>query len=139
MEKIWRCPKCKRIFKRAKQQHSCTIHPVEKHFERKEYAKEIYNHLKRVIKKKIRPFIVESLPCCIHFVTKDAYTFAAVYGLKDKIRLHLVSGELPKGVCVKEFSKLSSSRYLYSIDVASKDEIDAELVKRIRQAFHFVN
>jgi len=138
MEKIWKCPKCKRIFKRAKQQHSCTFYPVEKHFERKEYAKELYNHLKSVVKKKVGPFIVESLPCCIHFVTKEAYTFAAVFALKDRIRLHVASGELPKSSRVKKSLKISFVRYLYSIDITTKNEIDTELIERIKQAFHFV-
>jgi hypothetical protein len=132
MEKVWKCPKCKRIFKKPNQQHSCTVYPVEKHFERKEYAKELYNHLKSVIRKKVGPFRVESLPCCIHFVTKDADTFAAVFALKDRIRLHIASRELPKGIRVKKSSKISSLRYLYSIDITNKNEIDADLVERLK-------
>ena len=138
MEKIWKCPKCKRIFKRAKQQHSCTVYPIEKHFERKEYAKELYDNLKTAIKTKVGPFKVESLPCCIHLVTKGAYTFAAVYALKDRIRLHIASGEPPKGTRVKQSSKISSVRYLYSIDITNKNEIDAELIERIKLSFHLV-
>jgi hypothetical protein len=139
MKKIWKCPKCKRIFKRAKQQHSCISYPIEKHFERKEYAKELYGNLKKIVQKRVGSFRVESLPCCIHFVTKGAYTFAAVFVLKDRIRLHIASEELPKSDRVKKSSKISSMRYLYSIDIKNKDEIDAEFIGRIKQSFHSVN
>lgn len=132
-EKIWKCPKCKRIFQKAKQQHSCTIYSIETHFERKEYAKELYDYLKKEVKKKVGPFIVESLPCCIHFVNKKAYTFAAVFAMKDRIRLHIASEELPKDV--KKSSKISALRYMYSIDIKNKKEINAELIKNIKQSF----
>ena len=136
-EKIWKCPKCKRIFKKEQQQHSCTVYTVEKHFERKEYAKELHGYLKKELEKKVGQFIVESLPCCIHFVTKDAYTFAAVFALKDRIRIHIASSELPKGV--ENSSKISKVRYLYSIDVKNKKEIDAKLIEQIKKAFQGPN
>jgi hypothetical protein len=30
-------------------------------------------------------------------------------------------------------------RYLYSIDIKNKNEIDAEFMEKIKQAFHFVS
>ena len=88
MKKIWTCPKCGRRFRRENQIHSCTVYPVEKHFERKDYAKTLYDALRTMINEAVGNFYVESLPCCIHFVT-DAYTFAAVYALRKKIRIHI--------------------------------------------------
>lgn len=134
-EKLWKCPKCKRIFRRNKQQHSCAFYPAEKHFEGKAYAKKLYGYLKSTVRKKVGPFTVESLPCCIHFVNKKAYTFAAVFALKDRIRIHLASEKEQKSSHIKEFSKMSSFRCLYSIDIKDKTEIDAELVRLLKQVF----
>src|SRR5512136_1743666 len=86
--KLWICSTCKRKFEKKNQVHSCTIYPLDRHFKGKETMKPLYEKLKNEIKKDIGPFWVESLPCCIHFVTSPAYTFAAVYALKDRIRIH---------------------------------------------------
>ncbi len=134
-DKIWKCPKCKRIFRKIGQQHSCVSYPIEKHFERKEYAKKLYNHLKTAMRKKIKPFTVESLPCCIHFVNKEAYTFAAVFALKDRIRIHIASGKKPEDSRIEEYSKISFSRYLCSIEIKDRTEIDASLITLLEQSF----
>lgn len=136
--KIWKCPKCRRIFRREKQQHSCTVYPVEKHLVGKPYAKGLFLALKEIIKKRIGPFIVESLPCCIHLVNKKAYTFAAVYAMKDRIRLHLVSEMILKGRRFAKPTKMSAKRYLYSVDIKKKSEIDAGLLGVLTKAFDLV-
>lgn len=53
--------------------------------------------------------------------------------MKDRIRLHIASEELPKDV--KKSSKISALRYMYSIDIKNKKEINAELIKNIKQSF----
>jgi uncharacterized C2H2 Zn-finger protein len=134
-EKIWKCPKCRRIFRKEKQQHSCKSYPIENHFKGKPYAKDLYSFLKSAIKNNIGPFTVESLPCCIHFVNKKACTFAAVYALRNGIRMHLASGQKPKGPRIKASARISSLRYLFSIDIKDKAGIDAELMGLLKEAY----
>jgi hypothetical protein len=139
MEELWVCPKCKRKFEKKNQVHSCTIYPVEKHFEGKgEVARSLYNELEERIKKDIGPFNVESLPCCIHFV--GTYTFTAVYALKNKIRIHFPLDYELRSPRINKYSQVSKSararyRYMYSIDIDKKDEIDKELVDWLQQAY----
>lgn len=135
MKKIWTCPKCKRKFEKKGQVHSCKIYPLDKHFESKEeIARSLYNTLKTSIEKNIGPFKVESLPCCIHFVS--TYTFAAIFALKDKIRIHFTLNYKLRSSRIDKFSQMSSNRYLYSIDIEKEEEIDKELISWLKQSYN---
>lgn len=113
------------------------VYPLNKHFKGKEeVARPLYNKLKAEIEKSIGPLKVESLPCCIHFVTtSDAYTFAAVYALRDKIRLHFGLDHEVKSSRIDKFAKTSANKYMHSIDIKSAREIDKELISWLKQAY----
>ena len=134
MTKKWTCPKCKRVFQKKNQGHSCTVYPVEKHLKNKDYAKKLYSELKKIIRKKIGNFKIESLPCCIHFVS--SYTFAAVYALKNKIRIHFTLDYKLDSSRIDKFNQMSAKRYLYSIDIEKEDEIDKELISWLKKAYN---
>lgn len=135
MEKKWKCPKCGREFAKKGQSHSCNIYPLDKHFKGKEdVARPLYNRLKSVIEKNIGPLKVESLPCCIHFVSD--HTFAGVYALRDKIRIFFtLDYRLKSSRINKRFTQMSANRYLYTIDIGNEDEIDKELISWLKQAY----
>lgn len=141
MANIWKCPKCGREFEKKNQQHSCTFYPLDKHFKGKEeIAGPLYNTLKAKIEKDIGPFKVESLPCCIHFVkASSVYTFAAVYALRDRIRIHFGSNREMKSPRIDKSAKTSASKYMHSIDVKNAKEIDTELISWLRQAYNLKN
>ena len=132
--KSWKCPKCGRKFERKGQQHSCTIYPVAKHLKGKEFASELYNELKARIKKTAGPFSIESLPCCIHFVSN--FTFAGVYAMKDRIRLHLMLDRKISSKRIRRFSKISANNYMYEVDVKDKKELDKELMGWLKESYN---
>ena len=135
MKKLWTCPKCKRQFEKKGQVHSCTVYPLEKHFKGKEeIARPLFNVLKDKIEKNIGPLKIESLPCCIHFVS--SYTFAAVYALKNKIRIHFTLDYKLNSSRIDKFSQMSANRYLYSIDIEKEDKIDKELISWLKTAYN---
>ncbi len=135
MKNLWKCPKCKREFEKKNQVHSCTIYPLDKHFKGKEgIARPLYNKLKAKIKKEIGPLKVESLPCCIHFVSN--YTFAAVYALRKKIRIHFTLDHKVESSKIDKWSRASTNRYLYSIDIENEKQIDKELISWLKQAYN---
>ncbi len=136
MNKLWQCPKCKREFKNKNQAHSCTNFPLEKHFENKPYAKELFLHLKREIEKHIGPLKIESPPCCIHFV--GSYTFGGVWALKDKLRIDFRLDSEIKNKKIWKMVKMSPNRYLYFVEIKDKKEIDRELLGWIKKAY-FLN
>jgi hypothetical protein len=128
----WTCPKCKRQFEKKNQAHSCVSYPLTNHFKGKEYAKSLFEHLKKEVAKHIGPLKIESLPCCIHLVSN--YTFGAVWALKDRIRIDFrVDGKIKtkKPFCV---NRISANRYLYYFDLMDKSDIDQELLNWIGQS-----
>ena len=133
----WRCPKCKREFQNKNQMHSCTSFALEKHFEGREKAFELFNDLKEKIIKNIGPIKIESLPCCIHFVS--SYTFAACWATKNNIKIDF---SLDKEIKIKRNHKvnhMSQNRYLYYMDINSEKEIDTELIGWLKNSYHLKN
>ncbi len=136
MAGIWKCPKCGRLFQRAGQQHSCTAYPVEKHLKGKDVAKPLYGLLLKKIRKDAGAIRIESLPCCIHLVNpSNGYTFGAVYALRDRIRVHFTVGREIKSKRLGKFVRMSSARYLYSIEARSAEELDGEMLALMKEAY----
>lgn len=136
MSSFWTCPKCKRLFANKNQVHSCRFFPVVKHLEGKgKLANSLYEILKEKIKKEIGFFRIESLPCCIHLVKDPAYTFAGVYILKDKIRIHFTLSYKLENPRIDKFSQMSANRWLYSLDVKQEEEIDKELLGWLKKGY----
>ena len=135
--KSWKCPKCGRKFEKNKQPHSCTIYPVAKHLKGKEAAAELYNELKIKIKKAAGPFKIESLPCCIHFVTAfTTFTFAAVFAMKDRLRLHFTLDHKIASPRIRRYSQIATSRHMYEVDIKDKKEINKELLVWLKEAYN---
>lgn len=131
--KLWECPKCKRQFKRKGQTHSCKISPIEQHFSNKEKGKELYEKFQMILKDKFGDFKIESLECCIHFVS--TFTFVAVKIFKDKIRIDFSLNEKLESKKIKQSIQMSANRYLYYIDIYNEKEIDEELLNWIQKAY----
>jgi Domain of unknown function (DUF5655) len=131
-KKLWTCPKCKRKFERKGQSHSCRPYPLAQHFENKPVGKLLYQKLKQAIKGELGNFKVESLECCIHFVS--TFTFAAVKILKDKIRVDFSLSRKIKSNRITYFTPMSAHRFLYCIDVITEEDIDQELMDWIKEA-----
>ena len=134
MKKLWKCPKCKREFKNKNQVHSCTSFSLKKHFENKPYAKELFLHLKQAIENNVGPLKIESPPCCIHLVSN--YTFAAVWALKDKIRIDFRIDSKIESKRIWKMIQMSTNRYLYFLEIKDKQEVNKELLGWIKKAYY---
>ena len=134
MSPVWRCTKCGRKFAKTNQAHSCAVFPLAKHFRNKPLAQALFLHLKGRIKNTIGPVKIESLPCCIHFVS--SYTFGAVWAMKNGIRMDF---RLARSIKSKRFWKtvhMSPHRHLYYVEVRDKKEIDSELLGWLKESYH---
>lgn len=131
-KRLWTCPKCKRKFERRGQVHSCKPFPLAQHFADKEEGKHLYQLLRRAIKSAVGPYKVESLQCCIHFVSRSA--FAAVKIFKNKIRVDFTLSRIIKEKRIRHSTPMSAHRYLYCVDVMTADDIDAQLIEWIKEA-----
>lgn len=130
--KLWSCPKCGRQFERTGQTHSCNYFPLEQHFAGKPTGKLLYEAFKKEIKNKLGSFKIESLHCCIHFVS--TFTFAAVKIYKDKIRIDFSLSRKLTNKRIIEVIQMSAHRYLFVMDVYNETEIDKELTDLINEA-----
>lgn len=130
---MWKCPKCKREFKKKNQSHSCVIYPIEKHFKNKEYSTDLFKKLVKKIEKDIGEVKIESLPCCIHLVSN--YAFSGVWLLKDSIKLDFrVDYPIESKRMLKE-AVLSKNRYSYYLELKNEDDIDKEFMKWMKDAY----
>lgn len=132
MSVLWTCPKCGRQFIRHGQTHSCNRFPLAQHFEGKPSGKLLYEKFKRAVKEQIGSFKIESLECCIHFVS--TFTFVAVKIFKDKIRVDFSLSRKIKNRRISHSFQMSANRYLYVIDILDEKDIDEELIEWIKKA-----
>ena len=93
----------------------------------------MYQALKAAVRGQIGRFRVESLQCCIHFVS--AITFTAVRIFKDKLRVEFSLNREIKSKRIKRRIQMSARRYLYFVDVIKQEEIDKDLMGWLRQAY----
>jgi Domain of unknown function (DUF5655) len=129
---LWRCPKCKRQFERHGQPHSCKPFPLEQHFVGKDSSKVLYEKFKQSVRKQVGSFKIESLECCIHFVS--TFTFAAVKPYKSKIQVEFDLGHNIKSKRIDKSVRMSTNQYLYYVNIFNEEEIDEELMEWIQEA-----
>jgi len=129
---LWKCPECGRKFKRHGQTHSCRPFPLEQHFVNKPRGRLLFSKFKQAAKKQVGYFKLESLECCIHFVS--IFTFAAVKILKDKIRVEFSLGRELKKRHITKSLQMSAHRYLYYVDILNEEGINDELLEWIKEA-----
>ena len=129
---MWECPKCGRQFEKINQSHSCKQYPLEQHFIEKSNGELLYRKLKLTLEKIINRFKIESLECCIHFVS--TFTFAAVKVFKDKISIDFSLNHKVINKRIKQITQMSKNRFLHRIDVLKEGEINEELIGWIQEA-----
>lgn len=130
--KLWTCPKCGRRFERQRQTHSCRPFPLKQHFEGKPGGRSLYEKFKQEVKKQIGAFKIESLECCIHFVS--TFTFMAVKIFRQEIRVDFSLNRKIKSKRIKQLVRLSAHRFLFVVDITQEEEIDKELMEWIGEA-----
>lgn len=131
---MWTCSKCGRIFEKEGQVHSCQIMPLEKHFENKEKAKEIFEHLFKKINKEVGKCEIVSLPCCVHLF--GSFDFLAALPKRDRLEIRFVLNSVLRSPRLKQAVPVSAKGFKYCIDVCKIEEIDGELVGWIGEAYH---
>jgi hypothetical protein len=129
----WRCPVCQRIFRRARQPHSCRSVDLEDHFRRNKALRPLFGRLLDALHAQVGTCEVVSLPCCIHlFGTHD---FAAVLPKKDRLEVRFALGRELKDPKVTRSAQIGRTAYKHSVDVAADGEIDETLLGWLREAY----
>jgi hypothetical protein len=130
---MWTCPKCGRIFGKAKQPHSCRQVSLEQHFINKNLAKELFEHLVNQIESKIGLCKIISIPCCIHLF--GHYDFLAALPKKDGLEIRFACNQCLASPRIKVCVPLSNKLFKNCLDINTVDKIDEELLDWLRKAY----
>jgi hypothetical protein len=130
---MWKCPKCNRIFEKAKQPHSCKKISLEQHFKNKEKARELFDFLIKEIKSEIGECQIISLPCCVHLFGK--YDFLAALPKKDKLEIRFSLNRVLDSPRLKQSVPVSSKYYKNCVDLFETAEIDEEIIKWLTESY----
>ncbi len=131
---MWTCIKCGRIFEKAKQPHSCNKIPLEQHFKNKDKAKGLFECLVEQINKKVGECKIISIPCCIHLFGN--YDFLAVLPKINGLEIRFGLDRKLENSRLKQSIPVSLKSYKNCVDVNSKKEIDEELIRWLKEAYH---
>lgn len=131
---MWTCPKCKRIFEKNDEVHSCNIVPLNKHFKNKIQAKKLFYALVAEVKKDIGTCRLLSLPCCVHLFGK--YDFMAALPKKDSLEVRFALDRILDSPRLKQSVPLSSKYHKNCINITEEKEIDKELIAWINESYH---
>ena len=131
---MWTCPKCNRIFRREKQQHSCAAKPLNEHFKNKHEAYLLYQKLLKAIGTKVGKFKVLSIPCCIHLFGN--YDFMAILPKKDgRLEIRFALNRKLKSKRIFACVPLSSKSYKNCLSIKSTSDINPELIKWLKESY----
>jgi hypothetical protein len=89
-------------------------------------------NLKAPLSNRLTPFKIESLECCIYFVS--TFTFATAKIFTDKIEVHFGLGRKIKSQRINQCVQLPANGYLYYVTINTTDEIDDTLMEWIKEA-----
>jgi len=131
---MWTCSKCGRIFKKARQPHSCKKVPLGRHFEDKEKAKQLFDYLVKQINKKIGKTKIISIPCCVHLFGK--YDFLAALPKKDRLEIRFALDRKLDSPRLKQGVQMPSKVFKNCFDISSKEELDSEFIDWLKQSYH---
>jgi hypothetical protein len=131
---MWTCSKCGRIFKKANQPHSCKKVPLEKHFQNKEKAKELFDYLVEQINSKIDKCRLISIPCCVHLFGK--YDFLAALPKKDRLEIRFALDRKLDSPRLKQCAPMSSKVFKNCFDIYAKEEIDREFISWLKESYY---
>ncbi|MFA6296209.1 MAG: DUF5655 domain-containing protein [Patescibacteria group bacterium] len=134
---MWTCKKCGRIFEKTGQPHSCQKIPLQQHFKNKEKAKKIFDYFVEQVNKKVGKCKIISLPCCIHLYGN--YDFVAILPKKDGLEIRFAFDKKIKKLRLKQCVLISANFYKICIDVHDQKDINAELMKWLKQSYNLKN
>jgi hypothetical protein len=130
----WRCPRCDRVFRRTRQQHSCRTVRLEEHVAPGDAMREVFDELLARVHREIGAAEVVVLPCCIHL--SGTHDFLAVLPRKARLEVRFSLRREIESPRITHATRISDTKYKHSTDVATVHDIDEELLGWLREAYH---
>jgi len=131
---MWTCPKCGRIFGKAKQPHSCQQIPLEYHFHGKAMARDLFDFLVAQINGQIGDCQIISIPCCVHLF--GTYDFLAVLPKKDGLEIRFALDRQLNTPRLKISVPISAKVFKNCFQISHKEEINSEIIGWLKESYH---
>ena len=130
---MWTCQKCKRIFSKARQPHSCHSIPLEQHFKNKEKAKKLFKYLIEQVNNKVGKCKIISIPCCIHLFGK--YDFLAILPKKNGLEIRFVLDKELNSLRLKQSVPMSKNVFKNCFEINSEEELDSKFIEWLKESY----
>ena len=134
---MWTCPNCRRSFRNANQNHSCTLVSKEDLFaKRPTFLKELYRKIALIVKG-LGEYKEEAvLSDVIFFKTKS--TFLAVKVKKDFLEVEFFLDHHEDDPSIAKWLQTSKHRFAHVVKVDSEEDINRQLTEWISQSYHLI-
>jgi hypothetical protein len=134
---MWTCPKCKRSFKNANQNHSCILVSKEDLFaKRPAFLKQLYKKIVAIVNP-LGEYREETvMPDVIYFKTKS--TFLAVKVRKDHLEVEFFLDHHENDPSIARWLQTSKHRFAHVVPVDSEEDITNQLTEWIEHSWHLV-
>lgn len=134
---MWTCPKCKRSFRNANQNHSCTLVLKEDLFaKRPAFLKRLYDEIVFVVKKLGQYREETVLPDVIFFKTRS--TFLAVKVKKDHLEVEFFLDHHEDDPSIAKWLQTSKCRVAHVVKIDGEKGITRQLTEWIRHSYHLI-
>jgi hypothetical protein len=130
----WRCPRCHRAFERTRQVHSCRTVSLEHHLRHGADVQALFDRLVSEVERQVGPCEAVSLPCCIHL--RGTYDFLAVLPKRDRLEVRFTLEREVKSSRIDRSERTSSAGHKHRVHLVSSEDIDAEFLGWVAEAFH---
>lgn len=135
---MWTCPKCRRDFRHANQNHTCNLVSKEDIFgKRAAFIKDLYNKVIAVIEP-LGEFREEAvLPDVIFLKSKS--TFLAVKVKKDHLDIEFFLDHLEDDPVVSKWLRASRNRVAHVVPIDNAEDITTQLKSWIKSSYQLIS
>ena len=135
---MWTCPKCKRIFKRKDQQHSCKLISKESFFEKRPIRlKILFDKIVKEVKKSGNYREETVMQNVIFFKTKS--TFLGIKVMKDYLIVEFFLEKLENVSPVSKYLQTSKHRVAHVVPVDQLEDINSQLINWMKRSYDLVS
>lgn len=134
---MWTCPKCKREFRNANQNHSCTLISNDELFaKRPAFLKNLYGKIIGEINK-LGEYREETvLPDVILFKTKSS--FLGIKVKKDHLEVEFFLDHHEEDPSIAKWLQTSKHRFAHVVKVDNEEDITTQLTEWIKRSYHLI-
>jgi len=131
--RLWKCPRCGRLFANRNQSHSCSRYTLEEHFVGKTpYAIDLFRAFAKLVRT-CGP--VRIIPEKTRIAFQVRMSFAVVSLRRERIVGHVVLARHLENPRFTKVERFSPRNHVHTFSLHSIEEMDAEVLAWLREAY----